>query len=83
MMLLAEATPKIWSSGYTLELGLQNQAALKSKGSKIAPLAINATQQTPNLEKRQRPGILHTQADTIVHNPGSTSEINVTDTKIH
>ena len=33
--------------------GSKDQAALKSKGSKIAPLAINATQQTPNLEKEK------------------------------
>ena len=53
MMLLAEATPKIWSSGYTLELGLQESDSTQVQGLQNRPLAINATQQTPNLEKEK------------------------------
>ena len=32
MMLLAEATPKNWSSGYTLELGLQESDSTQVQG---------------------------------------------------
>ena len=53
MMLLAEATPKIWSSGYTLKLGLQKSGSTQVQGLQNRPLAINATQQTPNLEKEK------------------------------
>ena len=53
MMLLAEATPKIWSSGYTLKLGFQKSGSTQVQGLQNRPLAINATQQTPNLEKEK------------------------------
>ena len=74
---------KNWSSGYTPELGLQKSESTQVQGHQNRPPAITCNPtDSLNLEKRKRPGILRMQADTVMLNPSSTSERNVTDLKI-
>ena len=54
MMLLAEATPKIWSSGHTLELGLQRSGSTQVQGLQNHPPSHQCNPTNSQFGKRER-----------------------------
>ena len=54
MMLLAEATPKIWSSGHTLELGLQRSGSTQVQGLQNCPPSHQCNPTNSQFGKRER-----------------------------
>ena len=53
-MLLAEATPKIWSSGRTLELGLQRSGSTQVQGLQNRPPSHQCNPTNSQFGKRER-----------------------------